>query len=425
MDSTSRTPAWPPFWQALPAIASYPLRGIALVVLGAVTVMDLLSALPSLLGLAMAAASALTAFKYALEILRDTADGHREPAQFGSDLGAHLAVGYLAVNLIALAAVALAKTFLGSGTAVLIALLAALALPAISMLLAMTESLGAAINPASWAKLIGRIGGAYLLASALIWAALVLAIVLDGSLQLALPAPLGLLIGVVLRTWALLASAHLMGYLLYQHHEVLDYTPGQHLAQAPDLPRNRDQVALDASATLLAAGNRDGARELLAEAIRDRAVDAAVHRRYRDLLDRQQQRDALLTHDRVWLHQLVEERDWRSAIQIAGECLTLDPGFAPLVADDFVLVSEQAASRGQSQLALDLLLRVLASHPHDARRAHWMLAAAHWQAERFGRVDLALELLDKAASAATEPDLRANIHAARTAWKAIKRPPAT
>lgn len=408
-----REPPWPPFWHALPQIAGYPLRGVAVVVLGAVTLMDLLSALPSLLGMAMAVGSVLTAFKYALEILRDTADGHREPAQFGTDLELSLAVGYLAVNLIALAAVTLSKMLIGPGSAVLIALLAAVALPAISMLLAMSESLGAAINPASWATLIGRIGGAYWLASALTWLVLVVSIVLADSLRSALPAPLGSLGGTLLRYWALFASAHLMGYLLYQRHAALGYAPGQHRKLAPNLPRNRDQATLDAADALLSAGDRSGARALLAEAIRDRAVDGALHVRYRALLDPQHDRDARLAHDRQWLHQLVEERDWLRALSITGECLALDPRMTPLVPEDFARLSDQAASRGRSRLALDLLTRLIECEPKHGERADWLLAAARLQADRFGDIEAALSLLRQASASGTDPALAARIAAVR------------
>lgn len=413
MNSNAREQPWPPFWQALPQIAGYPLRGVAVVVLGAVTVMDLLSVLPSLLGLAMAAGSVLTAFKYALEILRDTADGHREPAQFGTDLDLGLAVGYLAVNLIALAAVTLSKILIGPGSALLIAMVAAVALPAISMLLAMSESLGTAINPAAWATLIGRIGGAYWLASALTWLVLVVSILLADSLRSALPAPLGSLGGTMLRYWALFASAHLMGYLLYQHHRALGYEPGRHRELAPNLPRNRDQATLDAADALLSADNRDGARALLAEAIRDRAVDGTLHARYRALLDPQRDRDARLAHDRRWLHQLVEERDWPRALSIAGECLALDPHMTPLVPEDFARLSEQAASRGRSRLALDLLTRVIEDEPQHAGRADWLLAAARLQADRFGEIEAALSLLQQASATSTDPALAARIAAIR------------
>jgi tetratricopeptide (TPR) repeat protein len=419
MNSNAREQSWPPFWQALPQIAGYPLRGVAVVVLGAVAVMDLLSVLPSLLGVAMAVGSVLTAFKYALEILRDTADGHREPAQFGTDLELSLAVGYLAVNLIALAAVTLSKFMIGPGSALLIAMLAAVVLPAISMLLAMSESLGKAINPAAWATLIARIGGAYWLASALTWLVLVVSILLADSLQSALPALLGSLSGTLLRYWALFASAHLMGYLLYQHHVALGYEPGRHRALAPNLPRNRDQATLDAADALLSAGNRDGARALLAEAIRDRAVDGTLHVRYRALLDPQRDRDARLAHDRQWLHQLVEERDWPRALSIAGECLALDPRMTPLVPEDFAQLSDQAASRGRSRLALDLLTRVIEDAPKHAERADWLLAAARLQADRFGEIETALGLLRQASATSTDPALAARIAAIRAEIRGV------
>src|SRR3546814_9015419 len=90
----------PAFWRVLPRIAGYPFRGVAAITLGAMVVLEFLSGMP-VLGLAIALFAKVLAFKYVLEIVRDSADGHREPPEFGSDLDSSLAIALILVQVLA------------------------------------------------------------------------------------------------------------------------------------------------------------------------------------------------------------------------------------------------------------------------------------------------------------------------------------
>src|SRR3546814_19001800 len=72
----------PAFWRVLPRIAGYPFRGVAAITLGAMVVLEFLSGMP-VLGLAIALFAKVLAFNYVLEIVRDSADGHRDPPEIG------------------------------------------------------------------------------------------------------------------------------------------------------------------------------------------------------------------------------------------------------------------------------------------------------------------------------------------------------
>jgi len=407
-----------PFWHALPRIAGYPLRGVAAVMLGAMVVLEWLSGLP-VLGWAIALFAKVLAFKYVLEIVRDTADGHLDPPEFGSDLDSSLAIALILVQLLALALLILTSMYMGVAMVWVVLLAMAMALPAVLMSLAIDGQLGAALNPLNWLHLAARLGTPYFAVAITTALTLLLGSLAAGLLTSALPAPWGRLIAAAGFHWALFASAHLLGYLIFQYHERLGFIPGRQQEQAPELPRNRDQIALAAAEALVEAGDPAAARALLAENIRDRAVASALHQRYRRLLDRQHHRDVLLAHGRNWLHQLIEEREMRRAGELAAECLALSDDFQPLIADDLLAVSAFAARSGQSQLALDALLRLLAGYPSDVRTAQWALDAAIIRGERFGQIDEARELLVRALNADPDPALRNRIEQTRAQWAGI------
>lgn len=405
----------PAFWRVLPRIAGYPFRGVAAIMLGALVVLELLSGMP-VLGWVIALFAKVLAFKYVLEIVRDTADGHLDPPEFGSDLDSSLAIALILVQVLALAMIVLSGMYLGTGAAWLAMLTMALALPAVLMSLAIDGQVLPALNPLNWLRLAARLGTPYFAVAITTALTLGLGSLLAEWLTSALSAPWGRLIAAASFHWALFASAHLLGYLIYQYHERLGFIPGRAQEQAAEMPRNRDQTALAAAETSIEAGDHNAARTLLAEHIRDRAVGSALHQRYRQLLDRQHHRDALIEHGRTWLHQLVEERDLRQASALAAECLALSAEFQPLLADDLVAVCTFAAQNGRSQLALDALLRLLAGFPRDARAAQWALDAAIIRGERFGQVDAARELLARALDADPSPALRQRIEQVRGQW---------
>src|SRR5688572_6055507 len=69
-----------PFWHRLRDISLYPLRGTALVVLSVLTFGSLLGYLPGI-GWFMSLVVYASAYKFAFEILRSTADGETEPPE--------------------------------------------------------------------------------------------------------------------------------------------------------------------------------------------------------------------------------------------------------------------------------------------------------------------------------------------------------
>lgn len=402
---------WPPFWLALPAIAAYPLRGSAGVTLAGLVLLALLGRLP-VLGWVFDLLAWLTALKYGLETLRDTAHGNLRPPRFGLDLHDSTLAVFFLTQLAAASLVLVAWLLAGPDAALVIAALGILVLPAIAMSLAIDEAFGRALSPATWVETVGRLGMPYLVAVVLLAAVLAGAGLLAQRAGQRLPGPLGVAAAAAISFWSLIAGFHLLGYLVHQYRDRLGFEPIG--AESPrGLLDRRDDELLRTAQARLDAGDAKAARALIEAELGERALGEPVHEFYRGLLRQAGDRPALLAHGRLRLRQLVVDGDARGACALARECLQLDAQFAPLDGEDLEFVHRAAFQSGQSQLALDALRALIASQPRHRSRALWCFEAARLEADRFGRVQAARTLLDQAQAGDAEPDLAAAIAAYR------------
>src|SRR3546814_11226208 len=109
------------------------------------------------------------------------------------------------------------------------------------MSLAIDEQLLLALNPLNWLRRAARLGAPYFAVAATTTLTLGLGSLASEMLTATLPAPWGSLIAAASFYWALFASAHLLGYLIYQYHQRLGFTPGRAQEQAAELPRSEER----------------------------------------------------------------------------------------------------------------------------------------------------------------------------------------
>jgi hypothetical protein len=405
-----RSPEIAPFWQRLRPIASYPFRGAALYSVIALTAFIVLLGMLPGVGWFFAIVGWLAAFKYAFEVLQATSDGRMDSPDVVLGIDDSVVWRYIALQLLTVLVPVLVAARLGVGAGLTLFAVLALAQPAAIMALAMTGSLRSALNPQLWATLIGRIGWPYL---ALIGLLLVMQLSAGNAgdlLRLALPGVLAKPLGVMFSLWALFATFHLMGYLLWQYHEALGIEP-KTITEAVGLPRSRDSELLDTVSGMLQRGDTAEAAETLRADLRRRAVSLEVHEVYRRLLRQVDDRAALAEHGPLMLHLLLMEKQERRALGLARECLDADPDFVALQPEDSVLLAERAVLGGQRQLAIDLLLAVLRRHPKHVAMPQWTLQAVDLLLRQSGRESQARGLLKRAAERCEDAAIAARIEA--------------
>jgi hypothetical protein len=339
----------PPYWRDWANVARYPFAGTNGITIGVFAIISALGLVP-VIGAFAALFLLLAVPKHALEVLRDSAHGHRQPPQFGFDIGDRAVFAFLAI-LLAFAVVHLAlQMFLPGWAPPAWRLLMALALPLVAMSLAIDEQIGRALNPLFWMQVMLRIGPAYVGAVALIWFGLGFGVTGAAWLDRVLPPFFGAMVSTTVALWAIFAAAHIGGRLLFQYRDALGFTP-----TGPEQPGklrfSRDHRLEDQVDELLARGETKAARRAIEDDLRERALSAPLHKRYREILRAERDSPALLAHGRQWLHQRIVEGDARAGLSLLQECLDLDPRFAPLDPADWPPLLAAAERAGMARLA--------------------------------------------------------------------------
>lgn len=400
-----------PFWNRLGDIARYPFCGGALITLIVLGLCSVLEMLPSPTGLIFSAVIWFAVYRYCFEILVHTANGTLDSPEVSIHTESGVVWRFVLLWMALLIAVFACNIWIGR-IASLVTLSAAMVLmPGVVISLAIDGSLPHAINPATALQIMRRIGTPYFVAAGLLFVSLVIATYFGDLLARFMPGVAAHVLAMVTSLWGLFATIHLMGYLVFQYHEVLGFTPEQ-LAKKPKL-RTRDSDLIDAAQARIDRDDVDGAIDLLRSELRERAVTHEAHSLYRRLLRGKNDNVALLEHAGPYLNQLLLEKKDKLAVGILRESLELDPAFTPMQVGESRHLAQRARDFGQAQLAVDLWLAMLKRWPHDPARVEWAIGAAQLLSER-DRTDLARAVLERCAGKLEDPEHQARIQAALT-----------
>lgn len=406
-----QTPPIQPFWHRLRAISLYPAHPTSLMTIGVLALCHLARFLPFGFWLDVLVWVAL--YTYAFECLRASADGRLEPPEPG--INGEDGLGWKQIWL---------QFFFGlfgvlgfvlfgpiGGMIVLVAL--GLALPGAIMALAMDQNLGHALNPATWLAVFTRIGWPYIAVVALCFVFFASRTYAQMIAVNVLPAFVAIIVVNFIAHYAIVATFHLMGYLIYQYHDEVGYEPATSHLPLPSHASDPDQATLDEAAHLLREGQPDAARELIGNHLRARGGSDGLHAQYRKLLALGDQRAEQLRHGREWIGVLLAQDKDRRAVDVARECLELDAAFEPVHRDHVGRVAQKAADAGASQVALKLVAGFHKRYPKHADIPKNYLLAAKLLAERMGKDAEARALLEQLARAYPQHPLAPDITAYR------------
>lgn len=386
-----------PVWNRIPSFFAFPFQPSVLAVLGGFTVLYALAFLPiPLLSLVIWLLAWMGVYKYAYEVLANTATGDLGPPEGGYNTS----TDYVAFKHVGLMLIMMIATFwvaLSSGSAVMtwaVILFFVLAWPAAIITLAMTDSLIAALNPVTWVSVIGRIGWPYLAASVFLFL-MEISEKIANSLVAGLTGGAGLigvLIGFFVSAYFLVATFHLMGYLVYQHHEELGVEVDEPIERNDAMSEDESLVAR--SRELVQEGQIEEALGLIREHLRGKGGVPAVHDQYRKLLQLREDRDALLEHGREYVGLLLHGfQDERKALRVTDECLAMDPEFRPGDPDDIRVLVERADQFGMERVVLHLTNGFAKRYPNHRDIPAVHLLAARYLADKRGEDRMALDVL--------------------------------
>lgn len=400
-----------PFWTRIPDIAHYPLRGVAGWTTAALSLCGLLKLLP-VIGFVTAIMLFVAIYVYAFEILQASANGRLSPPQYGYYSDVWLVVRYLLLSLVQGLVVILISVYTHSPPLILLAIaIVVLIAPASMIVLVLERSLLSALNPLYVLDIVIRIGWQYLAAYGLLF-------VIAGSTMTAtlwaskyLPQLLIPVATTLAASWSTFASCHLLGYLVYQHHERLGFKPETgNVDTVTDA--DPDQYLLNEAEEQVREGQPEAALQILRSAVRSRPVSLAVHELYQRLLRQRGPCSELDEHARQYLIRLLDEKQERNALNLLRQVLAQQPERLPLDESHAMHLLELSRRTSQLQLTLDLLQAMLRTWPRAPDTAQRALEAGLLLAERYGRDDEARALLQQALTSSNNEQQHAKIQAA-------------
>jgi hypothetical protein len=378
-----------PFTRRLVDGLGYPLHGAALTTIVAVGLGQVLGAFVPVMGWLVLTVSWAAMYVYAFECLRHTADGYAEPPEMAMDTSLGVAFTLILIQVLGGALAILVPVFVGPA-GLLLSLLLALALPAITMSLAFGGSVNEALNPRTWFEAMSRFGRPYFVLAAICFAVWMLQFGVRYALQGFLPQVLAIPLFYLFANYATLLNFHLMGGLIHQYHERVGHVPESE-AMVAEAGMDDDDELL-AHTRDLAADDLPTAIGLLTQRLRDGAAPVALHAQYRDWLRRANRRDELLVHGQIWIAALVATGESRRALGVAQDCMEIDPGFLPDDPLNAGPLADIAAHAGMPRLALHLARGYARRWPKDFGSAHYGLLAVR-MLDRLGQRAEAIVLL--------------------------------
>ena len=422
----------PSVWQRLPDIAAYPARPDVLGELAAYSVVRLITFLlgsaitiqwlPSfaisgdvggisraLVGVLIELIVWLLCMKLAVEALVNTAKNRLDPGKVGPEWASDESAGsQIVLLLLFLGPVYLLTLLLGASAGWLALVLVLICLPAAIIELAMDESLWRAFNPIAWIAVAGRVGVEYFVTVAVLGLLALLVFCLQQFIFTFLPGWLDAVASRFVTLYALVMSYHLMGFLLFEHHEQLgmDLTPP---ISRPVLANLEEDSTMQQVDSLVADGEGDTAIAVLQDLIHRRGASDPIHTRYRQLLRAKNDIARLSQHGREYVAVLLALGQEKHALALHLESRALDPLYQLDVPEDVTKLISHAVATGQSKLAVELASGFDQRFPRNADVPQNTLAIARLMAERLGREAEAKQLLDGLVSRYPEHPLAGEI----------------
>lgn len=390
---------FPPFWRRFPDFFLYPMQTGSIIRIALCSVFgSFFLIIPNWVGDPFYGILLIVFLKYALTVTGRTANGQFDEPNGVDDSDAGDVTQTIKL-LSLLGMMWMINTLTGKTSGEVGVglgwLLSVIVTPASVMIIVIHRSLIQALNPVRIIHCIKTIGAPYLslcfillsLFSCGDW----LQSFLTGHMHSWLVFPLS---SFVVFYFILIAS-HLIGYVIYQYHEVL----GAHAAvsfekmEANTLPGSRNNQMLTRLSSLIADGHHETALELLRDELCVRGDNIDLNERYQKLLSATGKHKLAMNHAREFIAQLVAEKRFFQALDLCEQWLKLDPEFKQ---QDAYLLYDLASAAGvakRPKLALDLLTDFDRKYPGHPHIPSVYLLTAQLLSEHFQKNQQAIQIL--------------------------------
>ena len=396
------------------AFFMYPARPAVLPAVAMLTAFTVAAGFIPVVGLVIAVAATLSAYKFAFEILQHHADGWEEPPEAIMTISGGLVFQYLVVLFLAGVAYWIVQKFFGNIAAVVLLAVLSLIQPAYTMLAVIEGSALSALNPLKWLRLMQILGNGYFALAALLFFGQLFETWLGNHVFSFMPGFIAAAIIKIVGLWILFSSAYWMGYLVYQYHGDLQYQPNAHEDQVIR-GFDRDGMLIQAIDAAIANENFNDCINKVKYELRERVLGTTTHAKYRELLIKKGDMIEIRQHAQIFLHQLLTEKNLPRALSLAIQQFNLDSDIVPLDGETSDALVKEARRVGQSGLEKKLLISLLGNFPNENMTGDWAIRLSELLIQTGESNTQALRLLDAASLATRNESQRQRLNLARQA----------
>ena len=406
-----------PFWLRLHTFFAYPFSAwqpIAMIVGGAL--FSLAAVYLSIFGILVSIVLWAVMLKYAFEALRASTQGDFTPPKLSDRVlseDIHLVFKQLFLFVILFFVFFKFIAPLGPVPVIFFGVAVILLMPAMIIILTVNDSLLQAINPIYFLGMAVRIGPAYLLMFfflALLYGA---PAVLSNLVMAYVPKEMQIFIFSAAKNYYTLVSYHLMGYVMFQYHERLNYEVDRRAFLENNVGSNQIAAGVPATGGAAAAVAADSpeaqvlkeAKQLTQDGKLDEAItlvqtridletlsDKALAEHYLKLLQIRKKNAALLKVAPRLLAIFVSGNDKLKAVSLYTACIALDAGFVP-EAKVLFKIGMWLNSEGKSRNAIAVFNKLIKHHPQDPLLPKTCFTAAQIFNEKLENQDKAKQIL--------------------------------
>ncbi len=380
--STVPAPALTPFWRRLPGFFLFPVQGGSLLRIVGYAVMGTIAMLiPPLLGALLRVILWIVFLRYAFLVMERSANGRFDAL---SDIDAQeegetaqVVRQYALFIVMGLVIGVFAGLFGRSGYSAGFWITSAL-MPASVMIIAVTHSIGQALNPRQIGFYIKTIGAPYFALCFFLLSFSVSSKWLRGFLYGHMQSWLALPLLSFIEFYFVLIVYHMMGYVIYQYHDKLGLAADVSFeeAEARLSPGKGTDPLLARLNALTVDGQNEEALALLRDSLRQRWDENDLHERYQKLLVLTGHQAEALRHAREFIAKLAGEKRMFQALDLCEQAFESDPGFQLQDASQIRELAAAAHLARRHRLALDLMRRFDKRYPgHSDIPAIYLLSA--------------------------------------------------
>ncbi len=314
-------------------------------------------------------------YKFGNEVLLHTAHGNMEPPEFASRVDDDSGWNQIKL-LVAFTLLFFIAFLLPFPISIVVALILLAGYPAATIQVALENDWLGALNPATWFTAMRLIGWPYLGVVLLSLAFFASRSYLQEAIDF-LPGVLSVFLSSAIGFYFSIASFFMLGYLVYQNHEVLGFDSSPHAQSLPVLraQQDPDQGLLDEAETLVQQGKIPEAVSMMGSHLKMRGGSRMFHTRYRKILQSTNDKARLLDHGQLWMSVLGVQNQWPDAMNVFVECQRIDPEFSPKDPEVWYEIARLLGPRSPDQ-ALRLLLKYPTQFPKSKQMGRHSLLAA-------------------------------------------------